>query len=117
MSIDAGSLRHRVRIEAREDVQDPDTGAVTPTWVQQHEVWAKIEHLSVREALAAQATQSKVTARITIRYRPGMMADMRLVHVRDGYPNVTYYPHGFLADKESGVEYLTMPASEGVDEF
>lgn len=110
--MDAGILRHRVNIERRVNSQDPETGAVTPAWVPvARDVAAAIEPLSVREFIAGQAMQSEVTTRIVIRYRAGLDASMRIKHGK-----MIYLPAGFLADKDSGKEYLTIPCSVGVAE-
>lgn len=122
MSIEAGRLRHRVRIERLayqldshgDAYQDPETGETRQDWVELATVWAAIEPLSAREFIQAQATQSQITARIVIRYRDGLDASMRLVHVRTGRPDVVYNPAAFLPDVESGLEYMTAPCSTGV---
>jgi SPP1 family predicted phage head-tail adaptor len=122
VSLEAGRLRHRIRIEQLQnlpdshgdDYQDPETGETRQEWVEVATVWAAIEPLSAREFIAAQATQSQITARIVIRYRDGMDGSMRLVHVRTGRADTVYNPHGFQADVESGLEYLTAPCSTGV---
>lgn len=122
MSIEAGKLRHRVRIEQYVDlldsngevIQDPVTGEVSRAWVEVATVWAAIEPLSAREFIAAQATQSKTVARVVLRFRDGLNAAMRLVHLRTGRPDVIYNPAGFLPDVDSGLEYLTAPVSTGV---
>lgn len=124
MSIEAGRLRHRVRIEkfdylrgSNEDViQDPDSGEIARDWVLVDEVWAAIEPLSTREFIQSQAVQSSVTARIVIRQRDDVDAGCRLVHVRLNRPDVIYNPVGVLADPESGLEYMTLPCSQGVNE-
>lgn len=124
MSIEAGRLRHRVRIEQLENqldsngdvIQDEETGTVAQSWTEVATVWAAIEPLSAREFIQSQATQSQITARVIIRFRDGLNAAMRLVHVRRDRDNVIYNPHGFLADKESGLEYLTIPVSAGVSD-
>ncbi|HOW93284.1 MAG TPA: phage head closure protein [Mycolicibacterium fallax] len=109
--MDAGKLRHRVDIEQRVDVQDT-SGDIETTWVPfASSVPAAIEPLSAREFVAAGAVQSKVIARITIRHRSGLDASMRIRHGAR-----IYNPEGFLADKESGLDYLTIPCSEGVNE-
>lgn len=118
--LEAGRLRHRVRIERYdyvsdsdgEAVQDPDTGEIAREWVLVAEVWAAIEPLSAREFIQSQATQSQVTARIVIRHRDDLDAGMRIVHVRTGRPSVIYNPAGFLADKESGLEFVTIPCAQ-----
>ncbi len=121
MSIEAGRLRHRIRIEELQylldshgDVYQDDTGATRQDWVEVATVWAAIEPLSAREFIAAQATQSKITARIIIRHRDGLNAAMRLLHLRTGRPDVIYNPAAFLPDVESGLEYMTAPCSTGV---
>lgn len=122
--LDAGKLRHRVRIErytaqrdsAGEVIQDQHTGAVTMFWEEVVTVWAAIEPLSAREFIQSAATQSQVTARITIRQRDGLDASMRLIHVRTGRPEVIYNPVAFLEDLASGLEYMTIPCTRGVGE-
>lgn len=123
MSIEAGRLRHRIRIEKLVDLLDSngetiqdDTGEVARAWVEVATVWAAIEPLSAREFIASQATQSQITARVVIRFREGLNAAMRLVHVRRNMADVIYNPHGFLADKDSGLEYMTIPVSAGVSD-
>lgn len=112
MSINAGQLRHRVDIEQRTASQDATTGETTYAWAKLHKnVPAAIEPLSVREFIAARAGQSEVSARIVIRYRAGLDATMRIVH-----GSKVYNPQGWLPDKDSGLEYLTAPCSEGVND-
>lgn len=122
--IDSGRLRHRIRIERLElsvdsngdVIQDDNTGATTGTWTEVAKVWAMIEPLSAKEFAQSQATQAQITARIVIRHRAGLDSSMRLVHLINGAPFKVYNPHGFLADKDSGIDYLTIPCSEGVSE-
>lgn len=124
MSLEAGRLRHRVRIEQLENlldsngeaIQDENTGEVARAWVEVATVWAAIEPVSGREFIQSQATQSQITARIVIRFREGINAAMRLVHVRRNMADVIYNIHALLADKESGLEYITMPVSTGVSD-
>lgn len=112
MALSAGRLRHRIDIQSKQQSQDPVTGEITEAWVT---VWpnvpAAIEPLSAREFIAAQAVQSQVVARITIRYRDGLDASMRILH-----KGKVYNPAGFLADKDSGLEYLTIPVTQGVNQ-
>ena len=103
----AGSLRHRIRIEAPTRTQDPLTGAMTTAWTLVAEVFAAIHPLSVSGIIAAQSVKSKIDTRIVIRYRPGMNPSMRLV----GPDGTIYTPTGFLHDMDYGREYLTAPCS------
>ncbi len=124
MSIEAGCLRHRIRIERKDylydsnglPIQDPETGETPQHWTEFKTVWADIQPLSAREFIQSAAIQSQITARIVIRHLDGLDASMRLVHLRKGRTSVIYNPAGFLADKESGLEYLTIPVSQGVNE-
>ena len=105
-ALKAGRLRHRITIEAPELVQDPTTGELAKSWVPVAEnIAAAIEPLSARDFIAAQAIQSRISARITIRHRSGLRPDMRIV-TPDG---AIYSPKGFLPDPDSGREYLTIP--------
>lgn len=118
MSLKAGRLRHRVQIQeyvaqtdtAGDVIQDPQTGEVAKTWTTVATVWAAIEPLSAREFIQSAASQTEISARITIRYRAGLTADMRLLHGAK-----IYNPKGFLADPDSGLEYMTIPCSQGVN--
>lgn len=110
--IEAGRLRHRIDIQEALESQDLVTGAVEVTWVTIHaNVPAAVEPLSVREFLASQQAQSEVSVRIVIRYLPDLKASMRILH-----EGKIYNPAGFLADKDSGLEYLTIPCSSGVNQ-
>ena len=124
LPLDSGRLRHRIRIEqfvldvdSNGDVlQDPNTGATSGQWTEVATVWASIEPLSAKEFIASQATQAQIVARIVIGYRAGLDASMRLVHMVNGVAGKVYNPHGFLADRDSGLEYITCPCSEGVSD-
>lgn len=110
--MEAGKLRHRVTIEEKTQTQDGVTGDVTHTWTTWAEnVPAAIEPLSGREFVTSAAQQAGVTARITIRWREGVTADMRIVH------NGTLYNiAAVLEDNNSGRSHITMPCSRGVSE-
>lgn len=109
--IQAGKLRHRVVIQSPVETQDQNDGSVIVQWEDIATVWASIEPLSAKEFIAAQSETSQITTRITVRYRSDITAKMRLYHAsKDMYYNI----EGVLADKDSGLEYLTLPCSTGV---
>lgn len=110
MTLAAGKLRHRIKIQEPKESRT-DTGDVLITWKDVAEVWASVEPLSVREFIAGQAMKSQVTARIVVRYRPGLTAQMRIL-----YRGKIYNPQGWLPDPESGLELLTAPCSEGTND-
>lgn len=108
--LDSGKLRHRVSIERVSHVQDATTGAMVETWAEISKVWAAVEPLSAREFVQSAAGQSEVTARITIRTREIQVTD-RIIH-----RGTVYNIRGVLADKDSGLEYITLPVAAGVNE-
>jgi SPP1 family predicted phage head-tail adaptor len=112
MSLSAGRLRHRITIEKQvAGQQDPVTGYSKTKWVVfAEDIAAEVAAVSVREFVASQVMQSQVIARITVRYREGLDATMRILH-----RGKIYNPQGWLPDPDSGLEYLTAPCSEGVN--
>lgn len=109
-NVAAGDLRHRVLIQEQVTTRDSD-GVAQTAWVDVATVWASVEPLSAREFIQSGQTQAAVTARITIRYRPGLLASMRLVH-----RGQTFNIAGLLPDKASGLEYITIPVAAGVND-
>lgn len=108
----AGKLRQRIDIQEFKPARDETTGEFgEPEWV---DVWARcpasVEPLSARDVIAAKAGQSEATARIVIRYRPGVLPTMRIVHRGEIY-SIEGSP---LPDAESGLDYLTILVSKGV---
>ncbi len=106
----AGKLRHRVTIQSKQHVQDPDTGEMLNDWQDVATTWASIEPLSVRDFIASGAEQSKVSTRIVMRYRD-IDSTMRVV-----YRGKIYNIEGILPDAKSGREYVTLAVSEGVND-
>lgn len=106
----AGDFRHRIVIQHRVDQQDPASGEVTNRWEPYATVWAAVSPLSARDLIAAQAGQSEASGRITIRYRPGVLSTMRILH-RGQIFTIIGQP---LPDKASGLEYLTLVVATGV---
>ncbi len=107
----AGKLRHRVTIQRLlSGGRDPNTGDPINKWVDLAVVWASVEPLSAREFVHSAAIQSKVTARITMRPRDVLASD-RILH-----RGKIYNVEGVLADNKSGLEYVTLPCSEGVND-
>lgn len=112
MSLNAGKLRHKVVIQEFASIQDSN-GDTTEEWATvtgMDKVPAAIEPLSVREFLQSATEQNLSMARITIRYRV-LPAKFRILH-----KSTIYNPSGVLADKESGLEYLSIPCSSGVNQ-
>lgn len=109
--LDTGKLRHRLIIQYQIETQDQTDGAIAVVWADLATVWAAIEPISAREFVASQAEASNIVGRVTIRYRDDITAKMRFYHA---YKNMYYNIEGILSDKDSGLEYITCPVSEGL---
>lgn len=108
----AGDLRHRIQFQKLEPGIDPETQEPTPgSWVDVVKLWAAIEPLSARDFVAAQAVQSEVVGRIVIRRRSDITASMRGL-----YRGQIFNIQGVLPDSKSGLDYMTLPYSEGVND-
>ena len=109
----AGRLRHRITFQQPGLVQDAATGEMVPGWAPVWEqVPASVEPLSSRDLIAAQAGQSEASGRMVIRYRPGVLPTMRILHRGDVY-NIQGQP---MPDPVSGLEYLTILVAKGVND-
>lgn len=79
----AGRLRDRLSLQKRDEVRD-DLGGITHDWVEVTKVWAEVRGVSGRAFLSASAEQGEVTVEVLMRYRPGVEALMRFVHLPPG---------------------------------
>ncbi|WP_154899371.1 phage head closure protein [Serratia ficaria] len=107
----AGKLRHRITLQKPAKTQNPETGSVENVWQDLAQLWAEVSPLSAREFVAAQAMQNAVTTRIKIRYRQDISAKYRIL-----FRGKIYNVEGVLPDPDSGLEYLTLPCSEGAND-
>lgn len=82
-----GKLRHRVTIEHKVRMRDPETNEIIEGWQPLTTRWGSIEPLRGREYWAAAQTQAEVTHTVRMRYTPGITPAMRLVH-RGRYFNI-----------------------------
>ncbi|KAB0653147.1 phage head closure protein [Acinetobacter bohemicus] len=109
----SGKLPHRITIEYEtEGEQDQVTGYVPIIWTEFAKVWGKLEALSTKDQLQAQAINSSMTARCKIRYSSTasqINSTMRVLF-RGKYWKIDGDP---IPDNESGLEWLTLNLSEG----
>lgn len=113
MSISAGKLPHRITIEYEtEGEQDQVTGYVPIIWSEFTKVWGKLEALSTKDQLQAQAINSSMTARCKIRYsiKASQIDSTMRVLFRGKYWKIDGDP---ISDNQSGLEWLTLNLSEG----
>lgn len=76
--IRAGELRHKVTLQ-QEISKDDNHGGQVLAWADVATVWAKIEPISGTEAIVARQVQDSLTHKIWLRWRPGVVAKMRLL--------------------------------------
>ena len=77
-------LNRRVVLQSLVPGQD-EYGQPLLTWQDVDTVWAAVEDLTGREFVNAGGTQNAVTTKITIRYRAGIVAQMRTVYNDEAY--------------------------------
>lgn len=77
-----GELNQRVTIQKRTPASPARTatGAASESWTALATVWAKVLPANGRELLQGGQVMSETPARIWIRFRADVTADMRLVH-------------------------------------
>jgi SPP1 family predicted phage head-tail adaptor len=74
--IEPGKLRERVTVEIA-SVTTNNFGEAILTWGTASSVWASVEGVTAREALAAGQSEVSVTHRVRMRYLPGLTQQMR----------------------------------------
>jgi SPP1 family predicted phage head-tail adaptor len=69
--IDPGKLRERVTVQQSSAARN-SLGEAVLSWSDFAEVWASVEGVSAREALAAGQQDTTITHRVRLRYLPGL---------------------------------------------
>lgn len=111
MGISAGRLRHRIRIEERVDTRDEE-GGVEEDWVLfKDSVPAEVVPITGAEKQVAGTLIGQATARIVIRARPGLSANMRAIHNGTIYSILAAVP-----DPVSGRSYIQLLCNTGAND-
>lgn len=74
--IDPGKLRERVTVQIASGSTNT-LGETVLAWSNSTAVWASVEGVSAREALAAGQQETTITHRVRLRYLPGLSQQMR----------------------------------------
>ncbi len=74
--IDSGKLRERVTVQVASGSTNT-LGETVLAWSNSTAVWASVEGVSAREALAAGQQETTITHRVRLRYLPGLSQQMR----------------------------------------
>ncbi len=77
--MDAGLMRHRIRIQAQ-TAEKNKLGERVDTWTDVVSVRASVNPISGREFMAAMQDHAAVTHRVTIRYNRAVRASMRILY-------------------------------------
>jgi SPP1 family predicted phage head-tail adaptor len=88
-NIKAGKLRFPIQLVSRSTVQDAAGGVAPADAVPFATVWANIEGVSQAEVYEALQMTAQVTHKVTIRYLPGVKANMDVVFSNGASPDVT----------------------------
>ena len=107
----ANELRHRITVQAMGPDRDEDNYPIDPIWTEYKKLWAKVTHLSGKDLIAAQANQSKVVARLKLRYREDITTEMRIIY-KDKIYGIDSQA---LEDTNTGYEYVTFLLSQGTE--
>jgi SPP1 family predicted phage head-tail adaptor len=83
-------FRHRLKIEDPSYSLD-DTGGQLEVWTETDEVWGEVRGLSGRERVYANAFESDVSHKITLRQPAPLSPKSRLKHNDDVYDVVAVY--------------------------
>jgi SPP1 family predicted phage head-tail adaptor len=75
----AGDLDQRVTVERQQGGFD-ELGQPINDWLPIVTTWAAVEPLVGREYLAAAALVAEITARVRMRFRPGITSRDRIIH-------------------------------------
>ena len=98
--IDAGKLRERVTVQIASGATNT-LGETVLTWANSTAVWASVEGVSAREALAAGQQETTVTHKIKLRYLPGLTQSMRFSWRSRTLEIVSLLEHGNRSEHEA----------------
>lgn len=110
----SSALNRRITIQQRGTAQD-EFGAQVNTWTEIGSLWASIEPLNGRELIAAQAVQSEISHRITIRYQPQFSNPKHVATMRIMYKDRIFNIYAAMNIAE-GNRMIDILATEGVNE-
>ena len=98
--IDAGKMRERVTVQIASGSTNT-LGETVLTWNNSTSVWASVEGVSAREALALGQQETAVTHRLRLRYLPGLTQQMRFAWRGRTLEIVSLLEHGNRSEHEA----------------
>lgn len=101
--IHAGKLRERVTVQIASGTTNT-LGETVLSWNNSTAVWASVEGVSAREALALGQQETVVTHRVRLRYLPGLTQNMRFAWRNRTLEIVSLLEHGNRSEHEAVCE-------------
>ena len=101
--IDPGRLRERVTVQIATGATN-SLGETVLTWADSSSVWASVEGVSAREAIAAGQQDVTLTHKVRLRYLPGLDQNMRFVWRSRTLNIVSLLEHGNRSEHEAVCE-------------
>jgi SPP1 family predicted phage head-tail adaptor len=98
--INAGQLRERVTVQQATSTRN-SLGESVPTWSNWQTVWASVEGVSAREALAAGQQEVALTHRVRLRFLPGLTQQMRFLWRSRTLEIVSLLEHNNFSEHEA----------------
>ena len=98
--IDPGKLRERVTVQIASGATNT-LGETVLTWGNSTAVWASVEGVSAREALAAGQQEVTLTHKVRLRYLPGLTQSMRFAWRSRTLEIVSLLEHGNRSEHEA----------------
>lgn len=98
--IDPGKLRERVTVQVASGSTNT-LGETVMTWSDSTSVWASVEGVSAREALALGQQETVVTHRVRLRYLPGLTQQMRFAWRSRTLEIISLLEHGNRSEHEA----------------
>lgn len=109
-----GELKKRVTFVVRQPGRD-SAGGVAYSWSDTFTASAKVDPLSGRELLAAQAVHAEITTEIWVRYRPALSDPLAAAAMRIRYKG-RYYNILSVIDVDERHQWVVCQCSVGVAE-
>jgi len=98
--IRAGDLRERVTVQIASGTTNA-LGETVLAWSNSSAVWASVEGVSAREALAAGQQDTTITHKVRLRYLPGLTQQMRFAWRGRTLEIVSLLEHGNRSEHEA----------------
>ena len=98
--IEAGNLRERVTVQIASGTTNA-LGETVLTWADSTAVWASVEGVSAREALASGRQETTITHNVRLRYLPGLTQSMRFAWRNRTLEIVSLLEHGNRSEHQA----------------